>query len=227
MSTLIPKNWIDLDRFLEEWYGTPNASPCVPIEDQIAPRKLVEWHRISSKWNGQITPQNYAIPLERLQKNGGLIEFWAESQGNWSWAFDPNGDGHAVYDQDATGKPTPWRETGETLEEFLIHATVLEAVFGAPEATTATNVPLEWILTHGECALFYQEWRWPAQGSRIVAGGRWIGLVSPVREGSVEYDITLGARHAEQLTWVLEAPGIDWQSYSASENTTDDEPLPW
>ncbi|GAA3883829.1 hypothetical protein GCM10022227_46560 [Streptomyces sedi] len=115
-------------RFLRRWYGAQKSPNARLRESPGVPRELVEWHEISAQWGGEITSHNYAIPLAELAAEDGKIPFWVENQGTWVWAFDPKSEESSVYERHPSDEPTPWRRTGERLSDFLIHATILEAI---------------------------------------------------------------------------------------------------
>lgn len=193
-----------------------------------APRELVEWHEISARWDGAITSHNYAIPMSELVLEDGKVPFWVENQGTWVWAFDPNDGAHWVYEREPSDNPNPWRHTGERLSDFLIHATVIEVILGAPSRKVTQGVRGDWIRSQeGSREFPFPAWNWPAHDSRIFLGERWLALVHPSDEPKTGYDVTLAATEPEDLAWVENIPGIKWRSYSALQDYTTDEPLPW
>ncbi|MEU5525153.1 hypothetical protein ABZ759_32125 [Streptomyces sp. NPDC047860] len=228
MNSLAPTDSPGLLRFLRRWYGA-SKSPNVRLgESSDAPRELVEWHEISAQWGGQITSHNYAIPLAELAAEDGKIPFWVENQGSLVWAFDPNSEECSVYEREPSDEPTPWRRTGERLSDFLIHATILEAILGAPATKVAQGVPADWLWSReGSHELPFPAWNWPARGSRILFGESWLALVHPSDDTEAGYDITLAARAPHDLSWAEDISGVKWRSYSGVQDYTTDEPLPW
>lgn len=228
MNFPTPTDKPGLLRFLRRWYGAPK-SPNVRLgESPEAPRELVDWHEISAQWNGEITSHNYAIPLSELTMEDGKIPFWVENQGTWVWAFDPTSEDFSVYEREPSDEPTPWRRTGERLSDFLIHATILEAILGAPATKVAQGVSAGWLWSQeGSRELSLPAWNWPARDSRILFGESWLALVHPCDDPDAGHDITLAARASGDLSWAENMPGIRWRSYSGAQDYTTNEPPPW
>ncbi|MER5429652.1 hypothetical protein [Streptomyces sp. NPDC002588] len=228
MSYLAPTDNQGLLRFLRRWYGAP-AVPNVRLgESPGVPRELVEWHEISARWGGLIASHNYAIPLPELSTEDGKIPFWVENQGTWVWAFDPNNEDHSVYEREPSDEPTPWKCTGERLSEFLIHATVVEAIMGAPASKVAQGVQVDWLWSQEGISEFpFPAWNWPTRDSRILFGESWLALIHPSDAPEAGHDITLAAVAPEDLEWAENATGIKWRSYSGVQDHTTNEPLPW
>ncbi|MFE6157743.1 hypothetical protein ACFQ7F_02340 [Streptomyces sp. NPDC056486] len=228
MNERAPVDKQGLLHFLRDWYGDPTSPSAKAKSSRSAPKELIEWHEISTQWDGRITSHNYAIPLPELEVHDGKVPFWVENQGTWLWAFDPDDQDHLVYEQEPSGDPAPWAPTSESLPEFLIHATVMEAILGAPARKIATGVDAEWLLTRENVSpLPSPPWNWPARESRILLGEDWLALVHPSDEPELGYDITLAAITPENLLWAETTPGIEWRSYADSQDYTTDEPLPW
>ncbi|MFF4396525.1 hypothetical protein [Streptomyces sp. NPDC001480] len=228
MSSLTPTDNQGLLRFLRRWYGAPKAPNARLEESPETPKELVEWHEISAQWGEMITSHNYAIPLPELATEDGKIPFWVENQGTWVWAFDPNDEDHPVYEREPSDEPSPWKRTGERLSEFLIHATVLEAILGAPITKVAQEVQADWLWSQeGSRESPFTAWNWPTRDSRIVSGENWLALVHPSDDPEAGHDITLAAITPEDLAWAEKIPGIKWRTYSGVQDYTTDEPLPW
>ncbi len=228
MDSLAPTDSPSLLQFLRRWYGAPKSPNARLGESPDAPRALVEWHEISAQWGGEITSHNYAIPLAELAAEAGKIPFWVENQGTWVWAFDPKSEDCSVYEREPSDEPTPWRRTGERLSDFLIHATILEAILGAPATKVAQGVPVDWLWSReGSHELPFPAWNWPARDSRIILGESWLALVHPSDDPDAGHDITLAARAPGDLSWAENTPGVKWRSYSGAQDYTTDEPLPW
>ncbi|MEU9736470.1 hypothetical protein [Streptomyces sp. NPDC048002] len=228
MNSLAPTDSPGLLRFLRRWYGAPKSPNARLRESPDAPRELVEWHEISAQWGGEITSHNYAIPLAELAAEDGKIPFWVENQGTWVWAFDPKSEDYFVYEREPSDEPTPWRRTGERLSDFLIHATIMEAILGAPTTKVAQGVSADWLWSReGSHEFPFPAWAWPAPGSRILFDESWLALVHPSDDPDAGHDITLAARAPGDLSWAENIPGIKWRSYSGVHNYTTDEPLPW
>ncbi|MGR4883964.1 hypothetical protein ACIPUC_31725 [Streptomyces sp. LARHCF249] len=224
MNDLAPWDLSNLHRFLVGWYGDPTF-PAIKREfPPLAPEILVKWHDISSEWGDVITPQNYAIPLSELEAEGDYVPFWSESQGGWTWSFRLGDPDQRVYERDEGGEGSGWVATDDRLLEFLIHATVLEAILGAKEMRVAGGVALKDVLSQADRKeVQFSEWNWPAPGSRILMGERWLALVHPDLDA---HEVTVAANRPEDLAWVDGISSAGWQSYTLEDHSTDD-PLPW
>ncbi|WP_159056170.1 hypothetical protein [Streptomyces scabiei] len=228
MNHLAPTDNSSLLRFLHKWYGAP-TSPDERLEKtRDLPGELVEWHEISMRWNDVITAHNYAVPLPELSVEDGKIPFWIENQGTWIWAFDPNSEDRIVYERDPSPQPNPWKRTGERLSDFLIHATVVEAILSAPASKVAQGVQADWLWSQEGCHQYpFPAWNWPSHDSRIFFGENWLALIHPSDDPKMGHDITLAATSPEDLAWAENATGIKWRSYVGFPDHTTDEPLPW
>ncbi|MGW2260555.1 hypothetical protein ACWCXE_22465 [Streptomyces sp. NPDC001780] len=228
MTSLAPTDNQGLLRFLRRWHGAPKSPNPRLEESPETPRELVEWHEISAQWNGAIASHNYAIPLTELAVEDGKVPFWVENQGTRVWAFDPNDEDHSVYEREPSDEPAPWKRTGERLSEFLIHATVLEAILGAPATKITQGVQAYWLWSQEGVREFpFPAWNWPAPGSRILIGESRLALVHPSDDPEAGQDITLAAIAPGDLAWAENLAGVKWRSYSGVQDYTTDEPLPW
>ncbi len=228
MKSLAPTDSPGLLRFLRRWHGTPKSPNARLQEPSDAPRELVEWHEISAKWGGEITSHNYAIPLAQLTAEDGMIPVWVENQGTWVWAFDPTSKDFSVYEREPSDRPARWQRTGERLSEFLIHATIMETILGAPAMKIAQGARADWLWhREGSHELPLPAWNWPARSSRILFGESCLTLVHPSDGPDAGHDITLAARTPGDLSWAENVPGVKWRSYSGIQDCTTDEPLPW
>ncbi|MFI7068589.1 hypothetical protein ACIBL3_46910 [Kribbella sp. NPDC050124] len=228
MNYLAPTDNQSLLLFLSKWYGDRPSAGVQVGHESGAPTELVEWHEISARWGGAITAHNYAVPLAELRIEDGKIPFWVENQGTWEWAFDPNDEAHSVYEREPSEGGNPWTPTGERLSDFLIHATVLEAILGAPATKVAQGVPAGLLGSQtGGRELPFLPWNWPARDSRIILGEKWLALVHPSDDIESGHDIVLAAVAPEDLAWAETTPGIKWRSYTNPQDHTTDEPPPW
>ncbi|MFF4331182.1 hypothetical protein ACFYZT_32340 [Streptomyces sp. NPDC001591] len=183
---------------------------------------------MSAEWGGAVASHNYPIPLREIKVEDGMVPFWVENQGNWVWAYDPTAEGHAVYERDPSVEPHRWSAVGERLSEFLIHATVVEAILNAPAMKIAQGVRAEWLWSRAEVKEFpYPAWRWPERDSRIFFGDAWMALVH--RSGDLEdlRDITLAATAPADLIWAENVAAIKWRSYNNLQDSVANEPPPW
>ncbi|MFG3087885.1 hypothetical protein ACGGAI_09735 [Streptomyces antibioticus] len=224
MNYLEPLLNQNLRDFVQMWYGPP-TSPNAALNPSPAPRELVEWHHISTQWDGIITSQNYAIPLSEVSTRKGEVPFWVESQGSRVWAFDPTGRSHFVYERDPSSQRNPWTPTGESLSTFLIHATAIEAIFGAPAMKVAQGIDTDWIFSQAH-ELPFPSWSWPTLDSRVFASEKWLALAH-ASDSEGKSDLMLAATTPEHLTWVQNTPSIKWRSYVTPQQSMAPEAPPW
>lgn len=94
------------------------------------PHELVDWHAAAVATGVPVTFADRPVPPADLRRAAdGMIVFWIENQHGYYWAVDPSTEDHAVFHREHSSDA--WRPTGETLEEFLLHHTVREALLGA------------------------------------------------------------------------------------------------
>ncbi|WP_380284047.1 hypothetical protein [Kitasatospora purpeofusca] len=211
------KNLESLEQFLGEWYGPPARSKPPLLMQSAAPEVLLGWNSIRLQWDHEIIAQNYPIPLDELTSDGDLTPFWVENQGGWMWAFDSHLE-NFVYDRDMSNPSNDWEPTGETLEEFLVHATVVEALLGAPAQKSATAGSGQWILSHRECRILsFRPWGWPTPGATLARGENWLCMIRPSQTSVDSQVILLGANALEDLAWVDHAPETIWSVFLAAE----------
>ncbi|MGA4966952.1 hypothetical protein [Streptomyces pseudogriseolus] len=220
LEPLINKN---LRSFVRAWYGPP-TSPNVTPTPSLTP-ELTEWHHISSQWDRGITTQNYAIPLCELAAKEGKVPFWVENQGSRLWAFDQTDKNRLVYEKDPSNRSNPWTSTGESLSTFLLHATVVEAIFGAPVMKVSQGVDVNWISSQAH-EIPFVAWNWPTRDSRILASEEWLALVHP-GDSKDECDLMVAATTPEHLEWVRGSGSVKWRTYVAPRPSTTSEDPPW
>jgi len=214
MNELLAIDRDSIPRFLTRWYGEPGGL-AVPAPRHL-PSVLREWHELNSRWSG-VTVHNH--PIDPEIEDGKLV-FWVENQGGWEWATDSAGDDPPVYDRETSENPGPWVHTGEKLSEFLLHATVFEAVWGAQNAVCANALTLERVneISDGLIEMPLPSWRWPEVGIRILVGPEVLLELTPVG------DVTVAARTSEALSPFTDMPGITWRP--RHEVMTGSEPIP-
>ncbi|MFD3619137.1 hypothetical protein ACFWWT_28620 [Streptomyces sp. NPDC058676] len=124
-------------RFLERWYGVDRVGDTVAFPEMSGiPRELVEWHEAAASTGVDVTFQDYPIaPAELTRSGDGMIVFWVENQNGYYWAFDPDLAEHQVFVKESASDV--WRDTGVTLDRFLLHCTVHEAIVGAESKFSA------------------------------------------------------------------------------------------
>jgi hypothetical protein len=125
-----------VESFLERWYGsTKGLGVDNATVDTIAPFALVRWHSLASRAGTRITFHDYPIALQDLKwDSDGMLSFWVENQNGVYWAVEQNDSRHMVFSRKFPSGD--WQETGESVDEFLLHCTVSEAIIGADRKFT-------------------------------------------------------------------------------------------
>lgn len=132
VEELIHPDQHSLTAFLTRWYGPPTTDPgrstitAVPI-----PTALSEWYRTTSRWSTQLVFHNRVVPPHEIKIAQGKVLFWVENQGCCYWATDATSESSAVYVREEWGPDSAWRQICESLESFLLHVIVDEAITGA------------------------------------------------------------------------------------------------
>ncbi|WP_405359158.1 hypothetical protein OG535_07930 [Kitasatospora sp. NBC_00085] len=100
-----------------------------------APSQLLEWHAMAAHAESPVTFQDHPIPLQDLASDSrGMLEFWVENQNGHFWAINLNDGTLQVFSRE-NGKDD-WIATSETLDHFLLHCTVREAIIGSSSKFT-------------------------------------------------------------------------------------------
>jgi hypothetical protein len=136
MDELLLGGVASADYFLGRWYGN---SGDLGIGDMtahaLAPLELVRWHAAVARMGVPVIFQDHPIALQDLARDScGMLPFWVENQNGYFWAFNPDDSEHLVLFR-MSGSNT-WEQAGETLERFLLHCTVREAVIGTERKFT-------------------------------------------------------------------------------------------
>jgi hypothetical protein len=117
--------------FLRRWYGTNAASRrTTRLQSDRIPRELVDWHDAVASTGVAVTFHNIPVePSELACSDDGMMIFWVENQAGYYWSVNPADEQRSVF---VTTDPTEdsWRATGESLEGFLLHCTLFEAMLG-------------------------------------------------------------------------------------------------
>jgi hypothetical protein len=199
-------------RFLSAWFGPPSRDAPQWVANGL-PLALVEWHRQVARWDSTVTQQN-RVPFER-RMDGDMLLVGIENQEVWLWGVPDDGDNPMVWERENT-PGADWTETGEHLDEFLWHFTLVEATLNryylmAFEATPADHNRF----TRGWINLGVKPWRWPGPNEVVwTRDGLIAWTVVNDRPGATvtaasHYAIVVGARSYDDLVHADNA-GIDW-----------------
>jgi hypothetical protein len=162
------------------------------------------------------------VPARR-QMDGDMLLVGVEAQAVWLWGVHDGGGNPLVWERE--NEPgAAWTQTGERLDEFLWHFTLVEAVFGGRFGLAVIDVSPAGLarLTSEWTAVHVKPWRWPGPAQALWT---WDGLLawtmvndrpgSPVTDSST-YSILVGARSNQDLIHVDDA-GIAWDWDSRNE----------
>ncbi len=158
------------------------------------------------------------------EMDGDMLLAGVETQAVWLWGVPDGGGGNPLVWERENEPGAAWTETGERLDEFLWHFTLVEAVFGGRYGLGAADVsPAEHArFTRAWTPLNVKPWRWPGPNQTLWT---WNGLLAwtmvndrpdtPVTDAST-YAILAGARSNQDLVPVDDA-GIAWAWDSRNE----------
>ncbi|MEU4420422.1 hypothetical protein AB0F81_07320 [Actinoplanes sp. NPDC024001] len=143
MPILFDRDRDSLTDFLTRWYGPPQREPVIGSPaGALVPAELVEWHRAVSAWEDPVTFQDYPLPFEELSpEDDQKMIFWVENQGGYVWAVDLATGKHEVFVGDPVRRD--WETTGLSLGDFLVQATLTEAILGSGNSAFVPSVPVD------------------------------------------------------------------------------------
>jgi hypothetical protein len=207
--------------FLTAWLGPPSQGAPPESATSDLPAALAEWHRQAGRWDLQVTRQN-RVPASR-EMDGNMLLVGVENQAVWLWGVPDDGGNPPVWERE--NEPgAGWTRTGERLDEFLWHFTLVETVFGARFGLGVNDVsPAGHArFTSAWTALPVKPWRWPGPDQTLRT---WDGLLAwtmvndqpdaPVTDAST-YSILVAARSNQDLIQLDDA-GIAWDWDSRNE----------
>lgn len=224
MEELLNITGESLSRFLTRWYGDSDLPISADSEEAKMPCPLRLWHEVASQWSTPVATFNHPISPSELEIEDQKLVFWVENQGCWTWSTNIDGDDPIVFDRQPGSDPEPWTPTGETLSEFLLHATVFEAIIGAPNQIHAENVTEEILsqIISGFRPLPLPHWRWPSADVSILVGTSLLAqvsdsLISVPNDTTRRFDVSVAAPAPELLTPLANIVDVPWKRYMAIE----------
>lgn len=158
------------------------------------------------------------VPFQRTM-DGNVLLVGIENQAVWLWGVRDDGDNPMVWER-ANDPGADWTETGEHLDEFLWHFTLVDAAcsrYGlAANDVTSTDHER---FTRTWAELDVKPWRWPGPNAAVWTQDRLIAWTlvndrpgAPVTVAS-RYSIVVGARSNDDLAHVDDAAiSWDWDS---------------
>lgn len=212
-------------RFLTAWFGPPSRDVPESTTRFLAaayfPASLAAWHRQVARWASPVMRQNY-VPTRR-ELRGDMLLVGVESQEVWLWGVQHDSDNPPVWERH--NEPgARWTQTGERLDEFLWHFTLVDAVFGTRFGLSAIDVSPADVarFTSTWTPLNAQPWRWPGPNQTLWTQDGLLAWTmanqrpgSPVTDAS-KYNIVVGARLNQDLLRI-EDSGIAWAWDSRNE----------
>jgi len=207
-------------RFLTAWLGPPSRHVPESAASDL-PAALARWHRQAARWDPPVMRQN-RVPASREMDDGMLLA-GVENQAVWLWGVPDGGSNPLVWERE--NEPgADWTRTGERLDEFLWHFTLVEAVFGARFGLGAKHVSPARLarFTTAWTALHLKPWRWPGPDQALWTRDGLLAWTmvndqpdAPVTDAST-YSIFAGARSNQDLIH-LDNAGIAWDWDSRNE----------
>ena len=178
---------------------------------------------------------NHPVALESLNAaDGDMIVFWVENQGCWKWAFrleEPAKNDPAVFESEPGGEHEPWLDTGQPLSQFLLDATIFEAL---QVRECRAHAPL---VSESQAAAIISSVRKLdiAMGRRYLRASEFYGgsgvLVEvdpPLIAGTDSRRLTVAARNSEDLTAFIQGHSeVEWDLWSNAERQAGSELPPW
>lgn len=207
-------------RFLTAWLGPPpRDAPGSAASD--LPAALANWHRQAGRWDPPVTRQNH-VPASR-EMDGQMLLVGVENQAVWLWGV-PDGSGNPPVWERENEPGASWTQTGERLDEFLWHFTLVEAVFSGRFGLAANDVSPAHLarFTSAWTALPVKPWRWPGPDQALWTQDGLLAWTmvndqpdSPVTDTST-YSIFVSARSTRDLIHIDDAR-IAWHWDSRDE----------
>lgn len=122
-----------------------------------------------------------------------MIVFWVENQSGYYWAIDADREERQVFVRECASDE--WRDTGESLDRFLLHCTVREALIGT-ESKFSAVVPDS--VLHGALADFsalpFRPFASESPLARLLCSGNALARVAPP---------PVGYAPADESSWML------------------------
>jgi hypothetical protein len=172
--------------------------------------ELVEMDARVTRRRAPFAAQDGVLPLGRLKRTGGFIEFAGDNQGNWSARCAAGELDPAVYTdagEDGSGSEE-FSVVAQSVSDFLITLCLQEAALSAPfcfsinappaEALAAKCVPL-WI--DGATALTgFRQSFYEVPGEEVIVmnnGSTWVGSYSSSADGLIKLGVSRQRMHNE------------------------------
>ena len=207
-------------RFLTAWLGPPPGDAPESAASDL-PAALAKWHRQAGRWDSPVMRQN-RVPARR-EVDGEMLLVGVENQAVWLWGT-PDGGGNPLVWERENEPGAGWTQTGERLDEFLWHLTLVDTVFAGRFGLGANDVRPAGLarFTSSWTALDVKSWRWPGPDQALWTQDSLLAWTmvndrpdSPVTDAST-YSIFVGARSNQDLTHIDDAD-IAWDRDSRDE----------
>jgi hypothetical protein len=204
----------DLSDFLQWWYG-PATRPFQLREVPTVPAPLCAWYAAEEAWDRRLATQNEILRPSELVSEDGQTLFYVENQGVWHWAYSSGADPE-VFDRENEPR-VQWSPTGARLSEFLIHASMFEAIFASRTGASAIDIDRRHYdrVVGSLRPVSMTPWNWPGPDSRLFVSDRLLALGSvndrpgtPITVDSL-YEVFVAAKSNEDLAY-LDGLDIKW-----------------
>lgn len=211
------------ERFLGAWLGEPNRSGANASVSRDLPPQLVRWHQQVARWGHSSVMRQNRVPTTP-EMDGDVLLVGVETQAVWLWGIVDDTDNPPVVERE--NEPgSRWTPTGEHLDEFLWHFTLVESIFGARYGLAANVVTTDQLARFADpwTPIPAKQWRWPGPDQALWTMGQalaWtIGndrpdaLVTPETFRSIFVSATSNRDLAE-----IDNAGIAWDWDSREES---------
>ncbi len=224
MEELLSISDQSLVRFLARWYGEPDR-PARAVSpgsiDSRAPKHLRDWLSVVAQWSRDVVSLSSPLDILEIDADGENLIFWRAEQGVYEWSFAPGSEDPLVYQR---GDDPFWTATGESLSQFLLHVTVLDAgLVGAQYQCYAHSVPLQEL---ADIVSSHAPFPLPALDCLSMSADVYVGSetllmlfrsMSDLRKPILDrFDVSLAATSPVAIEdAIARYPHIDWKRHSA------------
>lgn len=182
----------------------------------------MQWHEQVGRWGYSAVMCQNDVPAQR-EMDGDVLLVGVENQAVWLWGVRGEGDNPWVIERE-NDEGRMWTDTGERLNEFLWHFTVVDAVLESRDGCSAADLSQQQLarLTTDWSAVAAKRWRWPAPEQTLWTHHGLLAWTmaneppdTPVTPDTV-YSVFVAAQSAEDLRTLNDSDiSWDWDTRSA------------
>ncbi|GAA0247540.1 hypothetical protein [Cryptosporangium japonicum] len=207
---MIDPSTIRMDEFLFGWYGARNSRHFfMPAVGRWLPDPLKHWYEVSARLVEHRGGVKHVLLPEEIQAVDGKAIFLIDATGDWRWSFDVEKPS-VVYDGECCEE---WRQSEESLAQFLTHHSVQEAIYGARRLYRHPHVHKDLLpgVLAGLEQVDFPRWRWSAEGCRYFMGDRIVAEIVPDFGPPDYYQVNVASPERRRLVYLNRFDGIDWR----------------